>query len=83
MNPAELAAHLKQIAGDKAAYEKFLDFRDPSKFTIEKNFVDIAFKSYVHPMVACRICDYYQTHKGKKKKRMLLGNSTQSMSDAM
>ena len=78
MQPAELAGVLKKLGADKAAYEKLLEFRDPAKHSLTKEFVDVAYRSYVHPMVACRICDYHQ--KRVKSQRFLMGtNATESM----
>ena len=72
MTPKQLANVLKELSSNKAKYEEYLAYK---KSELTKEFVDIAYQSYVHPLVGCRLCDYYQ--KQLNVKRSLLGeNST-------
>lgn len=34
-----------------------------SNVSLGSSFIDIAYMSYIHPMIACRICDYAQSLK--------------------
>ena len=76
MTPKELAEHLKLLGKDKKAYEKYLEFKNSNKDYISKNFLDAAFRSYVHPLVGCRLCDY---HLRMSKQRKLMSNATEML----
>ena len=64
MTPKQLATLLNTLAKDERKYSAFLDFK---AHPLPARFVEMAWQSYVHPNVLCRICDYHFNHLKKNK----------------
>lgn len=67
LNPKQLADLIKQINKDETAYNQYFRFkREPNKdveidekfYPLSKSFIDVTLKSYIHPNVLCRLCEY-------------------------
>ena len=64
MTPKQLANVLRELSNNKEKYEEYLAYK---KAPLSQEFVNIAYQSYVHPLVGCRVCDYYQQKIQKQK----------------
>ena len=69
--PRELAGMLQNIEANATMYNKYLAYK---KREVPKAFIDIAMMSYVHPNVACRLCDYAVSRLRKENVTTLTSN---------
>ena len=55
LNPQQLAEKLKFLASNEIEYNKYFEYK---KVPLSQDFQEMALKSYVHPNVLCRLCEY-------------------------
>lgn len=81
MSAKEIADLLQRLSTDEEAYNKYFKYRSEP---LSEKFYEITQRSYCHPNVLCRLCDYASAHKAKQsnaspsssEKRMLRSNMT-------
>jgi hypothetical protein len=59
-NPRELADLLINLIHNENKYNTFFEFKNQP---LSREFLDITKRSYTHPNVLCRLCDYVIEHK--------------------
>ena len=60
LSPTELSRLLLRLKDDEAEYSRYLAFK---RRPLPEGFVDVAMKSYTHPNVLCRLCEFSVTFK--------------------
>jgi hypothetical protein len=77
MTPKQIADLLTALSTDEKAYNKYFEYRSQP---LSEKFYEITQRSYCHPEVLCRLCDYASAHKAKVKnqqqRRLRGGNET-------
>jgi hypothetical protein len=63
--PIELATLLKRTAGNKNEYNSYFNYKQKP---LSEEFRDIMLKSYTHPNILCRICDYSIEYRRNSRK---------------
>jgi len=61
LEPAELAELLLRLKDDETAYARFFDFK---KRPLPASFNQVALRSYTHPNVLCRLCEFANNPSG-------------------
>lgn len=62
MTPKEIAELVVRLSNDEEEYNKYFTYR---KEKLSDEFLEITQRSYCHPNVLCRLCDYAVEHKSK------------------
>lgn len=74
MSAKQIADLLIRLSTDEVAYNQYFKYRSEP---LSEKFYEITQRSYCHPNVLCRLCDYASAHKAKvsnvevSEKRML------------
>jgi hypothetical protein len=62
MTAKQIADLLLRLSADEAEYNKYFEYR---KKPLSEEFFEVTQRSYCHPMVLCRLCDYAAAHQAK------------------
>jgi hypothetical protein len=70
MTAKQIADLLLSLSTDEKAYNKYFQYRTKP---LSSEFFEITQRSYCHPMVLCRLCDYSAAHQAKLSNPDLAG----------